>query len=319
MKYLSIEATKLNVSKAYFGKYPTATMETNFNETKIETKPVGKVATEKVKEKKEKKIEPVLCKSYLQASDHEQATVDVRRFEIGIDEAGRGPLFGRVYVAGVVLPFDCHETINEGGLGEKQGFKYEWMKDSKKFYSRDKRKAVAKYIQENATAYHVAFVEAEEIDRINILQAVFKGMHECVGEIVKQLAVENGIEKGGQELWKQGSGIFLLVDGNQFDPPMIWNDDIKLYDIPDFMTVEGGDGKYCSIAAASILAKVAHDEYIEQMCMDWPILNERYGLLKGMGYATKAHLDGIRKYGITQWHRRTFGEACKGAVVNIIG
>jgi ribonuclease HII len=228
------------------------------------------------------------------------------RLEIGLDEAGRGPLFGRVFVGGVILPFP-----EEGAV---DGFHYEWMKDSKKFYSHRKRTEIADYIRENAVAYHVAHVEAEEIDRINILQAVFKGMHECVSVISGKLE-----EKGYQGLWKEEEGMFLLVDGNRFEPVMRWNWDTERYDIPNFVTIEGGDNAYCSIAAASILAKTAHDEYIMKMCRDYPELEERYGLLKGMGYATRGHLEGIRKHGVSQWHRRTFGDTCRNAVVCPVG
>jgi ribonuclease HII len=229
------------------------------------------------------------------------------RFEIGLDEAGRGPLFGRLFVGGVVLPFPEEE-------GAVDGFHYEWMKDSKKFYSHRKRAEVAAYIRENAVAYHVAYVEAEEIDQINILQAVYKGMHECVQVVSEKLA-----EKGHQGLWKEESGMFLLVDGNRFEPITRWNSGTERYDVPDFTTVEGGDNTYCSIAAASILAKTAHDEYIMGICRDYPELEVRYGLLKGMGYATKSHLEGIRKHGVSQWHRRTFGETCRNATLCPVG
>lgn len=235
--------------------------------------------------------------------------LDQPRLEIGLDEAGRGPLFGRLFVGGVVLPF----RGGVGGEGAVDDFRYDWMKDSKKFYSHQKRAEVAAYIRENALAYHVAFVEASEIDDINILNAVYKGMHECVREIAGQLRAK-GLECGGG-LWKEKEGMFLLVDGNLFEPVMEWNGATDRYEIPDFITVEGGDNKYCSIAAASILAKVAHDEYILGMCRDYPELETRYGLLKGMGYATKAHLEGIRKHGISQWHRRTFGVNCRNAAL----
>lgn len=233
--------------------------------------------------------------------------LDQPRLEIGLDEAGRGPLFGRLFVGGVVLPF-------RGGEEAVDDFHYDWMKDSKKFYSHQKRAEIAAYIRENALAYHVAFVEASEIDDINILNAVYKGMHECVREIAGQLRAK-GLECGGGGLWKEKEGMFLLVDGNLFEPVMEWNGATDRYEIPDFITVEGGDNKYCSIAAASILAKVAHDEYILGMCRDYPELETRYGLLKGMGYATKAHLEGIRKHGISQWHRRTFGVNCRNAAL----
>jgi ribonuclease HII len=234
--------------------------------------------------------------------------LDEPRLEIGLDEAGRGPLFGRLFVGGVVLPFR-----GVSGEGAVDDFRYDWMKDSKKFYSHQKRAEVAAYIRENALAYHVAFVEASEIDDINILNAVYKGMHECVREIAGQLRAK-GLDGGGG-LWKEKEGMFLLVDGNLFEPVMEWNGATERYEIPDFITVEGGDNKYCSIAAASILAKVAHDEYILGMCRDYPELETRYGLLKGMGYATKAHLEGIRKHGISQWHRRTFGVNCRNAAL----
>lgn len=238
--------------------------------------------------------------------------LDEPRLEIGLDEAGRGPLFGRLFVGGVVLPFRGGSSI-AGGEGAVDDFHYDWMKDSKKFYSHQKRAEVAAYIRENALAYHVAFVEASEIDEINILNAVYKGMHECVREIAGQLHAK-GLEDGGG-LWKEKEGMFLLVDGNLFEPVMEWNGATERYDIPDFVTMEGGDNKYCSIAAASILAKVAHDEYILDMCSKYPELEARYGLLKGMGYATKAHLEGIQKHGISQWHRRTFGVNCRNAVL----
>ena len=71
--------------------------------------------------------------------------------------------------------------------------------------------------------------------------------------------------------------------------------------------IEGGDNKYCSIAAASIIAKVERDNYIYEMCKKYPILDTYYDLSKNKGYGTAKHMDGIKKYGITQWHRKTFG------------
>ena len=73
------------------------------------------------------------------------------------------------------------------------------------------------------------------------------------------------------------------------------------------MCVEGGDNKYAHIAAASILAKVSRDEYIEELCENDPTLNEKYDLLKNKGYGTKKHMDGIKEYGISRHHRKTFG------------
>jgi ribonuclease HII len=74
--------------------------------------------------------------------------------------------------------------------------------------------------------------------------------------------------------------------------------------------IEGGDNKYTSIAAASILAKVERDKYIEELCVENPELIELYGIDSNKGYGSKKHMDGIKKYGITKWHRKTFG-ICK--------
>jgi ribonuclease HII len=74
--------------------------------------------------------------------------------------------------------------------------------------------------------------------------------------------------------------------------------------------IEGGDNKYTSIAAASILAKVERDSYIEELCIQNPELIEHYGIDSNKGYGSKKHMDGIKQYGITKWHRKTFG-ICK--------
>jgi ribonuclease HII len=77
-----------------------------------------------------------------------------------------------------------------------------------------------------------------------------------------------------------------------------------------YVTIEGGDNKFCSIAAASILAKVERDKYIDDLCVENPELSERYGIDTNKGYGAKKHLDGIKQFGITKWHRKTFG-ICK--------
>ncbi len=73
------------------------------------------------------------------------------------------------------------------------------------------------------------------------------------------------------------------------------------------ITIEGGDNKYTPIAAASILAKVARDQYIEELVKKHPELEERYGIAGNKGYGAKKHMDGIKEYGITKWHRKTYG------------
>jgi ribonuclease HII len=214
------------------------------------------------------------------------------KYEIGIDEAGRGPLFGRLYVAAVVLPKDS-------------SFRHEDMKDSKKFHSKKKIQQVAEYIKTNSIAWSVKYVEPEIIDDINIRQAVFKGMHECIRDVIKKLDVKSD----------KMPGIMLLVDGNDFKPFTLYDDDKEEIHALNHQTIEGGDNKYTSIAAASILAKVERDQYIADLCERYPELSSRYKIDTNMGYGTKSHLDGILEHGITQWHRKTYGR-CSGTPVN---
>jgi len=196
-------------------------------------------------------------------------------YEIGVDEAGRGPLFGRVYAAAVILPKD-------------DSFEHSKMKDSKKFHSKTKIEERAEYIKTHAIAWYISFEDETVIDEINILQATQKCMHTCIKEIKKQI---EHIES---------TSIHLLIDGNYFNP----------FEDLQFTTVEGGDNKYTCIAAASILAKVERDKYIEELCKKNPELSEKYGLDSNKGYGCKKHIEGIKKYGITSGHRKTFG-ICK--------
>ena len=200
------------------------------------------------------------------------------RYEIGIDEVGRGPMFGRVYSAAVILPKD-------------DTFKHEWMKDSKRFHSEKKIKEIAEYIKENSIKWSVGYESENVIDKENIRNATYKAMHNALGEIIDKNNVNN---------------YHIIVDGNDFKPYMIFNDNFGLQQVPH-TTIIGGDDKYTAIAAASILAKVARDEYISEICIKEPELNERYDLLKNKGYGTKKHLEGITKYGISKYHRKTFG------------
>ena len=98
--------------------------------------------------------------------------------------------------------------------------------------------------------------------------------------------------------------ILLLVDGNDFTPFVHGAVQVQ------HVCIEGGDNTYSCIAAASILAKVARDDYIADLCAQQPDLITRYDLLKNKGYGTKKHMDGIKQYGITAYHRKTFG-ICK--------
>ena len=219
-------------------------------------------------------------------------------YEFAMDEAGRGCLFGRVYIACVVLPKD--PTLFSGVDGTN-------IKDSKKFSSKKKLAEVAEYVKRNALAWHVSWIEADEIDKINILESTMIGMHDCIDNVFKKI----------QDIPSMGQ-CMAIVDGNYFKPYSRFDQITSTIVGLPHVTIEKGDGTYMGIAAASILAKNARDEWVLEMCQQYPILVERYGLDTNMGYGTKRHLDGIREYGISQWHRRTFGDLCKGSTVNLI-
>jgi ribonuclease HII len=206
---------------------------------------------------------------------------DLTITEIGVDEVGRGPMFGRVYTAAVILP-----------KGDTE-FKYYLLKDSKKFHSKKKINEVSDYIKENAIAWSIQWEDESVIDKINIRNATHSAMHKSI-----------------KEIYNPNNNTILLVDGNDFKPFVMINSHTNVLEQVPHVSIEGGDNKYCAIAAASILAKVARDAYIDEMCELHPYLNEKYDLNKNKGYGTKKHMDGIRTHGITEWHRKSFG-ICK--------
>jgi ribonuclease HII len=232
--------------------------------------------------------------------------------EIGVDEVGRGPMFGRVYCAAAVLPKD-------------DSFDHYKMKDSKKFSSKNTKKIIetSEYIKTNALAWAIEYEDEKVIDEINILQATQSAMHKAIRNVIGQLIKRDpGLEMGN---------VMLLIDGNYFKPflyekefssaksgnlkgkPFLYEKGISSNKNSiniQFQTVEGGDNKYTAIAAASILAKVERDRYILDLCALNPDLIEKYALNSNKGYGSKVHLEGIRTFGITKWHRRTFG-ICK--------
>ena len=194
--------------------------------------------------------------------------------EVGIDEAGRGCLCGRVYVAAVILPNSYKEDDEL----------YLQINDSKKL-SKKKREILKEYIEKIALDYSVDWAEKEEIDECNILQATINSMHRCVKKLKRE--PEN-----------------ILVDGNYF---RIYKDENNI--IIPHQLVKGGDTKFRNIAAASILAKVYRDTYIEQLVNDDEDL-KKYGWLNNKGYGTKEHMQAIKTYGITKYHRLSYGP-CK--------
>ena len=204
--------------------------------------------------------------------------------EIGIDEVGRGPLFGRVYAAAVILPKD-------------DSFNHSLMKDSKKFTSKKKLVEAANYITSNCISYSVSYVDEIEIDKINIKNATHNAMHQAIKNIHNY------------------KHCLLLVDGSNFKQITYLDDDI-INNVSN-VCIEKGDNKYSAIAAASILAKFERDKYIEELCEKYPKLDEYYNLSNNKGYGTKQHLEGIKKFGITNLHRKSFG-ICKNSHLNNI-
>jgi len=241
--------------------------------------------TKKLKTIKPKVTQPVLKKCY-----NENDKV----YEVGVDEVGRGPMFGRVYTAAVILPKD-------------DSFDCSMVKDSKKFHSKKKIEEASQYVKDHALAWYISFEDEKKIDEINILQATQLSMHTSILEIRKQL--NKKLKEIGQQEGKDYS-YSLLIDGNYFNPITYLDKSTnKIQSIPH-VTVEGGDNKYASIAAASILAKVERDRYIDELCEQNPTLCEHYGIDSNKGYGAKRHMDGIKEHGITIWHRRSFG-ICK--------
>ena len=151
-------------------------------------------------------------------------------------------------------------------------FNHPLLDDSKKLTEK-KREALREIIEKEALAYAVAFVDHKKIDEINILNASFLAMHKAIDKIKVKYN-------------------FLLIDGNRF----------KAYKKVPHECIVKGDGKYQSIAAASILAKTYRDEYIIKLSKKFP----EYQWQQNKAYPTKKHVDAILKYGITPYHRRSY-------------
>ena len=191
--------------------------------------------------------------------------------EAGCDEAGRGPLAGSVFAAAVVWSKDVLEDTNNA----------EWLEllnDSKQLTDHQ-REFLRPRIEQYASAWAVVEVTAEEIDKINILNASILGMQRALDKLT--ITPQH-----------------ILVDGNKWRPYIPTG---QVMEIPA-RTVVKGDGKYLSIAAASVLAKTYRDEYMLRLHEQFP----QYHWNTNMGYPTKAHYEAIRQYGITPYHRKTF-------------
>ena len=177
--------------------------------------------------------------------------------EAGCDEAGRGCIAGPVVAAAVILP---------------RGTDFPEFDDSKKLTERQREKLRVKVL-ENAAAYGIGIVSAEEIDEINILNASFLAMHRAIDQL-----------KIRPEL--------LLIDGNRFN---------KYHDIKH-QCIVGGDAKYQAIAAASILAKTTRDHIMQELDNQYPVYNWK----QNKGYPTIEHKNAVAEHGMSPFHRKTF-------------
>ena len=178
----------------------------------------------------------------------------------GCDEAGAGPLAGRVYAAAVILPF---------------GIEIPGLTDSKKRTAKQ-RDTLFAVIQDQAAAWSVAWVEPKEIDATDILSARMNAMQQAIDGLPVQPD-------------------FALIDGNR--------DHGKAGAVTTpHTTIVKGDSLSASIAAASILAKVSRDRYMEEMAVCYP----QYAFERHKGYPTKLHYERLRQYGPCDIHRRTF-------------
>ncbi len=182
-----------------------------------------------------------------------------QKLEAGCDEAGRGCLAGPVVASAVILPHDFHHPL---------------LNDSKKLSSK-KRKELVPIIKAGAISYAIAFVNHEEIDKINILRASFKAMHLSIDQLDPRPES-------------------LLIDGNSFDP----------YEDIEHHCMIKGDGRFKSIAAASILAKEARDDYMLELSQKFP----NYDWERNKGYPTKKHKAAVKQFGLSPYHRKSFSQ-----------
>ncbi len=155
------------------------------------------------------------------------------------------------------------------------------MRDSKKLSERRRLQAYD-YIKENAIDYATFYHDEKVVDEINIFKATYDAMHKALDKL--QVRPE-----------------LILVDGSYFMPYKFEGEEVSN------ICIEKGDDTYSAIAAASILAKVERDKYIQDLCDKYENLNEFYGIASNKGYGTAKHIEGIKQHGISKWHRKTFG------------
>lgn len=184
---------------------------------------------------------------------------------IGTDEAGRGPGAGGVFAAAVYF-----DKVTDGLISDLA-----ILNDSKKLTAK-KRDSIFDVIKNN-TINEIICIEVDEIEKINILNASLKAMNLACTSVINQIKKDNTL---------------TLVDGNKL---------IKEYNFPQQYIIKG-DSKSASISAASILAKVSRDRYMNQLHEEYPVYNWK----KNAGYLTAEHIKAIQTYGTTKYHRLSF-------------
>ena len=197
--------------------------------------------------------------------------------EAGCDEAGRGCLAGPVFAAAVILPSD---------------FQNEMLNDSKQLTEK-KRYQLREVIEREALAWAVGVVDNKEIDQINILNASILAMHRALDQL--KLRPQNIIVDGNR--WKPYKEPTANDNVNDND-----NDNDNKPTVIPATTIVKGDGKYLSIAAASILAKTYRDDFMLRIHEEFP----QYHWDKNKGYPAKVHREAIRQFGTTPYHRMSF-------------
>lgn len=196
---------------------------------------------------------------------------DDKTVEIGVDEAGRGPGLGRVYTAAVIWPDNVDNPL---------------IRDSKLIKNKDKMKRAYNFILANAVNYSIDYATEREIED-GIQNANMKSMHRAIGNLIT----------------KDDARYHLLIDGNYFD---LKSASFEITENIKISTIVKGDSLYYSIAAASILAKYSRDQYVLNLCRDYPDLQKRYSIEKNKGYLTSDHMSGLKEHGYTQFHRKTW-------------
>jgi ribonuclease HII len=300
--------------------------------------PKAKVPKEKVPAKEMEKVEPANVDLFFtnKRGLEYSFTKDPAIIEIGLDEVGRGCLFGRAYIGAVVLPDPATITTEQLVL-------FHEIRDSKKITSRAKMDKLAEFIRNTCPFWSVQYQESTEVDTLNIKQAVLVAMSNGVVHILDNVLDK---DKDKDQDNPKSRKVHILADGIEFTQFQYITPRVPLYSTePDrspngssqsmtndgspstnfpkkneldnspteqnpftisVQSIDKGDNKFIAIACASILAKSTRDTYITDLCTANPELAEKYGLHTNMGYGTAVHMAGIEQWGVTDQHRRSF-------------